>query len=108
MEVQVEETLAYVNQPEEILKHLLHSKNYGNVIGIFAISLGPIMMMTAVEDIIEVKNDRLIVLKETDLLGIKIPEEQILLSEIVSVHPFRTQFDDPFHVRLRKMNRVSS
>lgn len=105
MEVRVEENLTFVNQPEEIVKELNHSKNFGNVIGIFALSLGPIMMMTAVEDIIEIKNDKLIILKETDLLGIKIPEEQIFLSEIVRVHPFRTHFDDPFHVQLRDWKR---
>lgn len=105
MEVRVEENLTFVNQPEEIVKELNHSKNFGNVIGIFALSLGPIMMMTAVEDIIEIKNDKLIILKETDLLGIKIPEEQIFLSEIVRVHSFRTHFDDPFHVQLRDWKR---
>jgi hypothetical protein len=107
MDVQVDQILTYLNQPEEIIKELIHSKVFGNVIGIFALSLGPTMMMTAVEDIIEIKNDKLIVLKETDLLGIKIPEEQIFLSEIVRVHPFRTQFDDPFHVQLRERKHPS-
>jgi hypothetical protein len=102
MNIQVEETLTFLNQPDEIIKELNHSKVFGNVIGIFALSLGPIMMMTAVEDIIEIKNDKLILLKETDLLGTRLPEEQIFLSEIVRVHPFRTQFDDPFHVQLRE------
>ena len=108
MEVQVEQGLAYVNQQDDILRELNRSKNFGNVIGIFALSLGPIMMMTAVEEIIEIKNDRLIILKETDLLGIKIPEEQIFLSEIVRVHSFRTLFNDPFHVQLREMKRESN
>jgi hypothetical protein len=105
MQVRVEQPFNYVNSPEEIAKELFHSKNFGNVIGICAISLGPSMIMTAVEDILENKNDMLIVLKETDLLGMKLPEEQIMLSEIVRVHPFRTQFDDPFHVKLREMKR---
>jgi hypothetical protein len=108
MEVQTEQSLSYVNQPEEIMKELLHSMQFGNVIGIFALSLGPIMMMTAVDNIVDIKNDKLIVLKETDLLGLKIPEEQIFLSEIVRVHPFRTQFDDPFHVQLREMKRPTT
>jgi hypothetical protein len=103
MHVEVEQQLIYVNDPEEITKALVHSKEHGNVIGISAISLGPTMVMTAVEDIIDIKNDKLIVLKETDLLGIKLPEEQIMLSEIVRVHPFRTLFDDPFHVKLREI-----
>ena len=103
MQIAVQEQLEYVNKPDEIIKELLNSKLNGNVLGICAISLGPSMVMTAVEDILEIKNDFLIVLKETDLLGMKLPEEQIFLSEIVRVHPFKTLFDDPFHVQLRQM-----
>jgi hypothetical protein len=71
------------------------------VIGITALSFGPSMIMTAVDDIIEVKNDKIVLLKETDLLGIRLPESQLLLSEIVRVHPLRTKYNDPFHVQLR-------
>jgi hypothetical protein len=101
MEVQNEKVLTYVNEPEEILAILDYSRRVGNVVGIFAISLGPTMIMTAVDDIIDIKNDKLIILKETDL-GLKLQDEQIFLSEIVRVHAFRTLFDDPFHVRLRE------
>jgi len=104
MEVQAEQ-LEYASQSDEIVKALHHSKDYGNVLGICALSLGPNMIMTAVEQILEIKNDLLIVLRETDLLGLKLPEEQIFLSEIVRVHSFRTRFDDPFHVQLREMKR---
>lgn len=107
MEVQTEETsLRYLNNPQEILRELVHSKDNGNVVGIFALSLGPIMIMTAVDDIIEIKNDYLIVLKEQDLLGMPIPEEQIFLKEIVRIHPFKTLYDDPFHVRLRQAKQI--
>jgi hypothetical protein len=102
MEVQNENLLLYVSKPDDMLQELTHSKMYGNVIGIFAISLGPVMIMTAVDEIVDIKNDKLIILKETDLLGIKVPEEQILLSEIVRVHTFKTQYNDPFHVKLRE------
>lgn len=96
------EQLQYLSRKEEIVRELYNSKLKGTVLGISAISLGPGMIMTAVEDILEIKNDLLIVLKETDLLGTKLAEEQILLSEIVRVYPFKTLFDDPFHVELRK------
>jgi hypothetical protein len=105
MEVQLEHQFQYLSKPEDIIRELEHSKIHGNVIGICALSLGPTMIMTAVEEILEIKNDFLIELKETDLLGIKLPEGQILLSEIVRVHPFRTHFNDPFHVQLREMKR---
>jgi hypothetical protein len=102
MTVEPGEAPKLITDPSEILNELKLSLQNGTVLGICAISMGPGMIMTAVDDIIEIKNDRLIVLKETDLLGIKVPEEQILLSEIVRVHPFRTLFDDPFHVQLRE------
>jgi hypothetical protein len=102
MEVEPTEKANHITDPKEILVELKQSLENGTVIGICAISMGPGMIMTAVDDILEIKNDWLIVLKETDLLGIKVPEDQIMLSEIVRVHPFRTRFDDPFHVQLRE------
>ena|SRR5437868_4563063 len=102
MEVQFEQQDRNLRTTDEILKELNSSKINGNVIGITALSLGPGMVMTAVEDIIEVRNDKIIVLRDTDLLGLKILETEILLSEIVWVYPFKTLFDDPFHVQLRE------
>ena len=101
MQAEVDQELKYLTDPQEILRALEHSRAHGNVVGICAISMGPNMIMTAVDDIIDIKNDKLIVLKETDLLGIKVPEEQIMLSEIVRLHSFRTLYDDPFHKQLR-------
>lgn len=98
-----EHSFSYVNNTTDIIRELRHSKEHGNVLGICAISLGPNMIMAAVDEIMEIKNDLLIILKETDLLGMKLPEDQIFLSEIVRVHPFRTRFDDPFHVKLREL-----
>jgi hypothetical protein len=104
MELQTDSILTYQNKPEEILNALKMSQESGSVIGIFAISLGPTMIMTAVDQIVDIRNDKLIVLKETDLLGIPVPEEQIFLSEIVRVHSFKTLFDDPSHVKLRNFD----
>src|SRR5688572_11589055 len=103
---EVEEKFKYITTPEEILRELKYSKANGNVVGICALSMGPGMIMTAVDDIIDIKNDKLIVIKETDLLGMRVPEEQIFLSEIVRIHPFRTQFNDPFHVQLRENRKA--
>jgi hypothetical protein len=102
MAIQFEQQYRYIRTTDEILAELELSKLNGNVIGITALSLGPGMIMTAIEDVMDVRNDKIVVLKDTDLLGIKIPETEILLSEIVWVHPFKTLFDDPFHVQLRE------
>ena len=98
-----EHSFSYVGNTTDIISELKHSKEHGNVLGICAISLGPNMIMAAVDEMMEIKKDLLIFLKETDPLGMKLPEDQIFLSEIVRVHPFRTKFDDPFHVKLREL-----
>jgi len=103
--VQAEQELDWVTSTNEILKVLRHSRDNGNVVGITALPLGPAMIMTAVDDIIDVKNDKIVLLKETDLLGIALPESEILLSEIVKVHELRTKYNDPFHVQLRMYKR---
>jgi hypothetical protein len=104
MELQTDNLLTYVSKPDEILAVLQNSRETGSVVGIFAISLGPTMVMTAVDQIVDIKNDKIILLKETDLLGMPVLEEQIFLSEIVRVHAFKTCFDDPAHVRLRNFD----
>jgi hypothetical protein len=105
MELYSDQQLHWVTSTPDILRELFHSRDHGNVIGITALSLGPSMVMTAVEDIIEVKNDMIVLLKEIDLLGIKIPECDLLLTEIVKVHALRTKYNDPFHVQLRDHKR---
>jgi hypothetical protein len=96
---------SYSNSTEEILTELINSKINNNVIAISALSFGPRMIMTAVEDIMDIKKDKIILLKETDLLGTPLPESEILLSEIVRVHAFTTKYDDPFHIQLREHKR---
>lgn len=91
---------------EEILKILWESKENGTVVGITALSLGPAAIMTAIEEIIDIKNDKIVVLKEPDLLGIRLSESEILLSEIVHACPLRTKYDDPFHIHLRGFRRI--
>jgi len=103
--LELEQTLEWVTNTEEILKILLDSKVNGNVVGITALSFGPTIAMTAVDDIIDVKNDKIVLLKENDLLGIRLTESEILLSEIVRVCPLKTKYNDPFHVRLRDYRR---
>src|SRR4051812_37017447 len=108
MEINSEQQLNYVTALDAILTELIKSKDNGTVIGISALSMGPGMIMSAVEDIIDVRNDKIILLKDSDLLGIKLPESEILLSEIVKVYPLRTKYDDPFHEKLRALrNRTA-
>jgi hypothetical protein len=101
MELNSNQQFNWITTSSEILEELIRSRDHGNVIGITALSLGPSMVITAVEEIVDIRNDKIILLKEIDLLGIRIPESDLLLTEIVRVHPLRTKYNDPFHVNLR-------
>jgi len=101
MELHSNQQLSWVTTSSEILEELIRSRDHGNVIGLTALSLGPSMVITAVEEIIDIRNDKIILLKEVDLLGIRLPESDLLLTEIVGVHPLRTKYNDPFHIYLR-------
>lgn len=105
MPLNIEQALAGTTSSDEILKILIDSKDNGTAVGLTALSLGPTIVMTAVDDIIDVKNDKIVLLKELDLLGIRLPESELLLSEIVKVYPLKTKYYDPFHVHLREHRR---
>lgn len=50
--ITIRSTTYLVNKYRDSLKELISIKENGNVIGITAISIGPSMVMTAVDDII--------------------------------------------------------
>jgi hypothetical protein len=82
------------------LQALLTSKEHGNAVGILSSSFGPAIIMTAVDDLIDVENSKFVLLKENDVLGIRLPHPVLSLDEIVKVCLLRAKYNDPFHVRL--------
>lgn len=86
-----------MTEPKYILEQLTASRENGNVIGVWAASLGEGLFMCAVENIIDddVEHDKLIILKEKDLNGVPLQAHVLFLQEIEKVFPFKTIYNDP-------------
>lgn len=86
-----------ITEPKHILEELMTSREHGNVIGIWAPSLGDGLFMCGVENILDddVEHDKVIILKEKDLRGVPLQAHVLFLQEIEKVYPLRTQYDDP-------------
>jgi hypothetical protein len=84
-----------VKQRKYIRKELLNSKETGTAIGVYCSALGEGMFLTAVDDIIGVENDEVVVLKPLDMNGIILQRNHIGLNEIQSVCPFDSLYSNP-------------
>lgn len=85
-----------ISEPKHILEQLIRSRENGNVIGIWASSLGPGLHMCAVENVLDddVEHDKVIILKENDLNGVALQAHVLFLQEIEKVFPMKTIYDD--------------
>jgi hypothetical protein len=85
-----------VTQPKQILDELLKSQENGNVVGIWASSLGNGLHMCAVEKILDddVEHDKVIILKENDLNGVPLQAHVLFLQEIEKVFPMKTIYSE--------------
>ena len=85
-----------ITEPKDILNELIMSRENGNVIGIWAPSLGTGLYMCAVENILddEVEHDKVIILKENDLNGVPLEAHVLFLQEIEKVYPFKTVYGE--------------
>lgn len=86
-----------ITDSKDILDELIASQENGNVIGIWASSLGNGLNMCAVENIIDddVEYDKVVILKEKDLNGVPLQAHVLFLQEIEKVFPFKTIYDNP-------------
>ncbi len=94
-----------ITEPKSILDELATSQEKGNVIGIWAPSLGSGLYMCAVDDILddEIEHDKVIVLKEKDLNGDYLQAHVLFLQEIEKVYPFKTPYGDPLDLAERRV-----
>ena len=85
-----------VTQPKQILAELVKSQENGNVVGIWASSLGNGLYMCAVENILDddVEHDKVIILKENDLNGVPLQAHVLFLQEIEKVFPMKTIYSE--------------
>jgi hypothetical protein len=83
-------------EPRNILEELIASRENGNVIGIWAASLGTGLYMCAVENILDddVEHDKVVILKEKDLNGVPLRAQVLFLQEIEKVFPLKTLYND--------------
>jgi hypothetical protein len=88
--------LEFVSDRSFILNILTKSKDNGTVVGINAPCLGSGTFISVVDDIILV-DDIIIVLKPFDASGHMLDTNKIRLSDVTSVLPFNSVFENPFH-----------
>jgi len=84
-----------ITEPKYILDELIASRENGNVIGIWAESLGTGLFVCAVENILDddFEHDKVIILKERDQHGVPLRAHVLFLQEIEKVFPFKTLWD---------------
>jgi hypothetical protein len=88
--------LEFTTATEEILRILIHSKEYGNVIGISSPFLGAGIFITAVDKII-LDYETIVQLKPFDVNGGTLEKSTLKLTEITSACAFRSRFEKLYH-----------
>jgi hypothetical protein len=88
--------LEFTTASEEILRILIHSKEYGNVVGISSPSLGAGIFITAVDKII-LDYETVVVLKPFDVNGCNLEKNMLRLTEITCACAFKSQYQRIVH-----------
>ena len=85
-----------ITEPKYILHELAASRENGNVIGIWAASLGAGLFLCAVENIFDddEEHDKVIILKENDHNGVPLQTHVLFLQEIEKVFPLKTRYEN--------------
>lgn len=88
-------SMELVSDPGDMLNILSESKAHGTTVGIKAPKLGSGIYVTAVDDII-IDTEITIVLKSYDITGYMLERHKLKLSDIRSVFPFKSPFQNPY------------
>jgi hypothetical protein len=88
--------LEFTTATEEILRIVIHSKEYGNVIGISSPVLGAGIFITAVDKVI-LDYETIIQLKPYDVNGGVLEKSNLKLTEITSVCAFKSRYEKIYH-----------
>jgi hypothetical protein len=97
--------LQFFTTSDDILRALIHSKEYGNVVGIVSPVLGAGMFITAVEKIV-LDYETVIEIKAEDINGEVLECSRLRLSDITCACPFRTRFDKLYHPATKHQSAV--
>lgn len=97
--------LRTIKDKGEMVSELLNSKIENNVLGLF-IRGEEELLTTAVTDVIDAGDDKIVHLRTTDLHGYPVAKNPVLLSEIRSVVCFKTRYDDPVYLKIRQRRKL--
>lgn len=95
--------LKIVKQRRYIRKELFSSRATCKALGIYCPTLGEGMFLTAVDDMISGEKEEIVVLKPYDMNGILLPRTHLSISEIRSVCPFESLYENPL-IKEEKQN----
>jgi hypothetical protein len=84
-----------VSHPDDMLNVLAESKEHGTAVGILAPALGDQMFVTVVDEIL-LQPAITVVLRSYDKTGYMLETNKLKLTEIKSVYPFRSPFENPY------------
>ncbi|MBT1703339.1 hypothetical protein [Chryseosolibacter indicus] len=84
--------LSFTSASEEILRLLIHSKEFGNVVGICSPALGAGIFITAVENI-SLNYEVTVQLKPYDVTGLHLNTNSLRLSDIKSACAFHSKYE---------------
>ncbi|MEO6105857.1 MAG: hypothetical protein ABIP52_05205 [Cyclobacteriaceae bacterium] len=93
-----------ISDPANILNILLYSRANGTAVGIKAPNLGCGIYVTAVDEILVEEDIITIVLKNYDISGYMLETNKLKLGEIISVCPFRSEFQNPYMKNIGQSN----
>jgi hypothetical protein len=88
--------LEFMTSSDDILKILLHSKDYGNVVGISSPFLGSGIFITAVDQVI-LDYETVVQFKPKDVNGEALEKNTLRLSEITTACAFRSRYEKLYH-----------
>jgi hypothetical protein len=88
--------LEFVTTSEEILRILIHSKEYGNVVGLSSPFLGAGIFITAVEKVI-LDYEVVVQLKPYDVNGGHLEKTTLKLTDITCACAFKSRYDKIYH-----------
>jgi hypothetical protein len=98
----------FLQEPKDVFKALLDSKDRGTTIGIKAQVLGKGMFVTAVEDILigDGQENTWIILKGYDFTGHILEANTVRLTDIEGVCIFSSKFGNPILKTLSKILKI--
>ena len=98
----------FINEPHDIFRALLESKERGTAIGIKAYVLGKGMFVTGVEDILigDGNENTHVILRGYDFTGHILDTNSVCLTDIEGVCVFESKFGNPIMKTISKLLKI--